>query len=262
MSYPIQPVSSFGDSELYYIYQQLIDIANNTSGSGGGGATQEQIFEIFNGTNSQGLAESLFFFDGENYLSLANINAQSMDYLNAIASYTYNYLSVAALGGRKGVATLTVDCLQELTEINPKLSAFYDGSLLSAAEILSNIAFYTNGANNYLNSIDTKLTDNATSTLQTTGNASLLNIETALTSAKQAEILSTSTTGSIAHQPHNISFYNSGSAAGTLTVNGTAVSIPAGVSVNYDAGGNGCKFAAGTFSYNATGTTFIISYVR
>lgn len=209
MSYPIQPVSSFGDSELYYIYQQLIDIANNTSGSGGGGATQEEIFEIFNGTNPEGEASSLF------------------------ATYLDSTKSVAQL----------------LSLIRTKLNDQATASNQTTA-------------NSSLSSIDTKLSSQATASNQTTGNASLLNIETALTSAKQAEILSTSTTGSIAHQPHNISFYNSGSAAGTLTVNGTAVSIPAGVSVNYDAGGNGCKFAAGTFSYNATGTTFIISYVR
>jgi hypothetical protein len=60
---------------------------------------------------------------------------------------------------------------------------------------------------------------------------------------------------------HNISIYNSGAATGTITVNGTTINLPTGVTVNYDAGGNNNRFPTNNFGYNATGTTFIITYV-
>jgi hypothetical protein len=75
-------------------------------------------------------------------------------------------------------------------------------------------------------------------------------------------LISTSATGTIPGQPHNISVYNSGGAVGTLTVSGgAAVNIPVGSTINMDAGGNNNRFASGAFVYNATGTTFIIAYV-
>jgi hypothetical protein len=83
-----------------------------------------------------------------------------------------------------------------------------------------------------------------------------------LDTIKTPHLISTSTTGTIAGQPHSVSVYNSGAAAGTLTINGDpAVSIPAGVTINMDAGGNNNRFTTGTIVYNATGTTFLISYV-
>jgi len=115
--------------------------------------------------------------------------------------------------------------------------------------------------NSSLSSIDTKLTDNATAANQTTGNTSLSNISTYLNTVRGAVL--TSITGSLTVAPavHNISVYNSGAAAGTINVNsGGAISIPAGVTVNFDAGGNNNRYAANTFVLNATGTTFIVSY--
>jgi|688.fasta_scaffold446123_2 hypothetical protein len=83
-----------------------------------------------------------------------------------------------------------------------------------------------------------------------------------LSAARWPYILSTSTTGSISSEVYSFSIYNSGSAAGTVTLSGApSVSIPAGATVNFDAGGSGFKFYGGSVVYNATGTTFLISYV-
>lgn len=75
----------------------------------------------------------------------------------------------------------------------------------------------------------------------------------------------TSTTGNltIAPQVHNISVYNSGAANGTINVNGGGnITIPAGVTVNFDAGGNNNRYPVNVFVLNATGTTFIVSYTQ
>jgi hypothetical protein len=75
----------------------------------------------------------------------------------------------------------------------------------------------------------------------------------------------TSITGSltIAVQVHNLSVYNSGASAGTINVDGGgAISIPAGVTVNFDAGGNNNRYAINKFVLNATGTTFLVSYTQ
>lgn len=76
------------------------------------------------------------------------------------------------------------------------------------------------------------------------------------------QIISTSGSGTINPQLHNISIANIGSATGTITVNGTTVNIPAGISLSYNAGGNNNRFPNAAFSYNATGTTFLITYVQ
>lgn len=130
-------------------------------------------------------------------------------------------------------------------------------------------------SNTKLTSIDTKLTSQATAANQTTGNSSLSSIDTKLStettnttnistylSTIRGAVL-TSITGSLTVAPavHNISVYNSGAAAGTINVSGGgAISIPSGVTVNFDAGGNNNRYAANTFVLNATGTTFIVSY--
>ena len=131
-------------------------------------------------------------------------------------------------------------------------------------------------ANTSLNSIDTKLSSQATASNQTTGNNSLSSIDTKLTTEttnttnistylstlRTPIIISTSASATISGQLHNISIYNSGAAVGTITVNGTTINLPVGVTVNYDAGGNNNRFPTNSFGYNATGTTFIISYVN
>jgi hypothetical protein len=52
MPVPIQPVTSFAEAELWYMYQQLTEINTNTAG-GGGGLSQTELYEVFNGTNPQ-----------------------------------------------------------------------------------------------------------------------------------------------------------------------------------------------------------------
>lgn len=105
-------------------------------------------------------------------------------------------------------------------------------------------------------------TDQATATNQVIANTNLNNIATYLGAIRTPVIISTSASGTITQLIHNISFYNSGASAGTITVNGTTISIPAGVSINYDAGGNNNRFPASSFAYNGTGTTLLISYTQ
>jgi hypothetical protein len=89
-----------------------------------------------------------------------------------------------------------------------------------------------------------------------------LALESSLSSIRTPHLISTTTSGTIPGQPHSISVYNSGNAVGTLTVDGgIAVNIPVGATINMDAGGNNNRFASGSFVYDATGTTFLISYV-
>jgi len=59
---------------------------------------------------------------------------------------------------------------------------------------------------------------------------------------------------------YNASFSNVGSAAITLTVGGSGpISIPAGVTVNYDPGANS-YYSGNLFSWVATGSTLIVAY--
>lgn len=189
MPYPIQPVTAFSEAELWYMYQQLIEINTNTSG--GSGLTQNELYEVFNGTNPEGLAASLF---------------ESIS------------------GGNTPLANLFVETLS--------------GSNFS----LANVAYDS----------FTRLSSIATNTA---------NAATYLSTLRTPVIVSTSGTATISGQLHNISIYNSGAATGTITVNGTTINLPTGVTVNYDAGGNNNRFPTNSFGYNATGTTFIISYV-
>jgi hypothetical protein len=80
--------------------------------------------------------------------------------------------------------------------------------------------------------------------------------------ARYPYILTSTAAGSIAGECNSFSIRNAGAAAGTVTLSGgTAVSIPAGTLLTYDAGGLGCKFYSGAVTWNATGTTFIVTYV-
>jgi hypothetical protein len=100
-----------------------------------------------------------------------------------------------------------------------------------------------------------------TNTKLTSIDTNTTNTATYLSTLRTPVIISTSASATISGQLHNISIYNSGAATGTITVNGTTVNLPSGVTVNYDAGGNNNRFPTNSFGYNATGTTFIISYV-
>lgn len=159
--------------------------------SGGTPATQTEIYEIFEGTNPQGYADSLFESISGSDTPLANLLVETLS------------------GSNVSAANLLYDSYLKLSSIN------------------------TN-----------------------TGNVS-----TYLSTLRTPVIISTSSSATISGQLHNISIYNSGAATGTITVNGTTINLPSGVTVNYDAGGNNNRFPTNSFGYNATGTTFIISYV-
>lgn len=181
-----------------------------TSGSGTG-ATQTEIYEIFEGTNPQGLAISLF-----NQLNSLGIADQ---------------LSETISGGDTPIANLLVETIS--------------GNNFGLGNINWNIYGQLTTSNSSLASIDTNT--NAISNH---------------TSAIRTPVL-TSITGNltIAVQIHNLSVYNSGASAGTINVDGGgAISIPAGVTINFDAGGNNNRYAINKFVLNATGTTFLVSY--
>ena len=83
-----------------------------------------------------------------------------------------------------------------------------------------------------------------------------------LTNQNKQPFLVTSTgTGSITVPTTNVIFYNYGGTAVIITVNGTANTVPTGVTLTFDAGGADNKFPEGRFSWNATGGTLHISYV-
>lgn len=225
MPYPIQNVNAFSEAELWYIYQQLIEINTNTSG-GSGGLTQTELFEVFNGTNSQGLAVSLF---------------ESLS------------------GGDTPLANILVETIS--------------GNTYSISNVCYNSFLEQQTTNSALQSIDAKTSNVVNNTGNTSINTGLMattlnNINSAIgttntyLSTIRTPVL-TSITGSltIAVQIHNLSIYNSGASAGTINVDGGgAISIPAGVTINFDAGGNNNRYAINKFVLNATGTTFLVSY--
>jgi hypothetical protein len=217
MPYPIQPVTAFSEAELWYMYQQLIEINANTIG--GTGLTQNELYEVFNGTNPEGLAASLFESISGGDTPLANLFVETLS------------------GSNFSLSNVCYNNFLRLSTINTNTISVQTNTLNSA---------------NSLSSIDTKLTTETTNTT---------NISTYLSTVRTPVVISTSASATISGQLHNISIYNSGAAVGTITVNGTTINLPVGVTVNYDAGGNNNRFPTNSFGYNATGTTFIISYV-
>lgn len=82
------------------------------------------------------------------------------------------------------------------------------------------------------------------------------------TGSSTGTLLSSTGVGTITVATKSVSIYNAGATAGTVNVNGGGnVSIPAGVTVNFDAG-TASKYPTSHFAYNATGTTFIISHTQ
>jgi hypothetical protein len=93
------------------------------------------------------------------------------------------------------------------------------------------------------------------------GIQTLVNSLTPSTSTSTAALLSSTTSGTINVATKSISFHNNdANNPAILNVNGGGnVNIPPGVTVNFDAGAN-AKYPAGHFVYDATGSSFIISY--
>ena len=204
MPAPIQTVNAFSEAELWYMYQQLTEINTNTSGGGGGGLSQTELYEVFNGTNSQGFAISLF--NQLNGLSIAD------------------QLSETISGGDTPIANILVETI---SGNNFSLANVCQNTKVNTDTIVTN----TNQISNHTGAIRTPVLTSITGNL------------------------------TIAVQVHNLSVYNSGASAGTINVDGGgAISIPAGVTVNFDAGGNNNRYAINKFVLNATGTTFLVSY--
>lgn len=222
-------VTDFSEAELWYIYEAL---TTQTFA----GATQQEIYEIFNGTNPQGQAISLF--NQNNGVSIAD------------------QLSETISGGDTTIANLLVETLS--------------GHNFSISNILQNYLEPINDSNSYIETytqnIDNKLTTTNNYLNIIDGNIDDIRSFTELTknylgTVRTPEIISATGSGTIAVQIHNVSIANVGSAVGTITVNGTTVNLPVGAVINYDAGGNNNRFAVNKFSYNGTGTTLLIQYV-
>jgi hypothetical protein len=97
--------------------------------------------------------------------------------------------------------------------------------------------------------------------LLTSIDADTSNIAADTTATRTAKVISTSTSGTIPGNPMTVSIFNANTMSGAVTIGGTTISVPGGVTLSYDAGGLNNKFATGNFVYDATGTTFIITYV-
>jgi hypothetical protein len=249
MPYPIQPVTAFSEAELWYMYQQLIEINTNTAGGGGGGGlSQTQLYEVFNGTNPEGFAVSLFESLSGNNNSLSNLLIEDKS------------------GSFETAANLLYFILQKETDIEINTGSAsttllsIDTNTLNSATSLSNIDGTTQTIEGYSQNIQNNTSAISTNTLNSSN--SLTSINNQISILRFPEVLSSSASGTIAVITHNISIANVGSATGTITVNGTTVNLLAGVSIDYNSGGLNNRFAANLFSYNATGTTFLIQYVR
>lgn len=199
-----------------------------TSGGGGTGATQTEIYEIFEGSNPQGLADSLFETNSGNNIPLANTQTETksgnFETTADLLFYLNQYLAPNTLNG---------------STIANQLSETISGG----DQIIANLLVETQSGLN-----------------QNVANL-LFNIDNALNSQRTPKVIETTGSGTIGVQIHNISIANTGSATGTITIDGNTINLPSGLTLSYNAGGLNNRFAVNKFGYNATGTTFIISYV-
>ena len=74
---------------------------------------------------------------------------------------------------------------------------------------------------------------------------------------REPNFLRSSASSSIAVATYSISVLNAGVATGTVM----GANILAGETLNFDAGGNGNMFTAGSFTFDGTGTDLAIIYV-
>ena len=200
-----------------------------TSGGSGSGASQTEIYEIFEGTNPQGRADSMFETLSGNNTPLANTQIEdksgSFETTANLLFFLNQFLSPNSING---------------STIANQLSETISGG----DQILANLFVETQSGLNI-------------------NVANLLyNIDNALNTQRTPKVIETTGSGTIGVQIHNISIANTGSATGTITIDGNTINLPSGVSVDYNAGGLNNRFAINKFGYNATGTTFIITYVQ
>jgi len=228
------------------------------SGGSGSGASQTEIYEIFEGTNSQGKADSLFETLSGTDKSLANllIESKSGGFETAadLLFFINQFLSPNSLNGST-IANQLSETLSGGDQILANLLVETNsGSFLSAANLLDVIKLNTQNTATNCGAITTNTAN--TTTAVTTSN-------TYLSALRTPVIISTSgSAAGINAQIHNISFANVGSAVGTITVNGTTVNIPVGAVIDYNAGGLNNRFPVNVFGYDGTGTTLLITYVQ
>lgn len=200
-----------------------------TSGGSGSGASQTEIYEIFEGTNPQGNANSLFETLSGNNNPLSNLLIEDKS------------------GSFETAANLLFFLEQYLT---PNIN--------NGLNIANQLSETISGGDQTIANL---LVDSVVGSNQSAANL-LYEISNALNSQRTPKIIETTSSGIIGVQIHNISIANTGSATGTITIDGNTINLPSGVSIDYNAGGLNNRFAVNKFGYNATGTTFLISYVQ
>jgi hypothetical protein len=200
-----------------------------TSGGSGSGASQTEIYEIFEGTNSQGKANSIFETLSGNEIPLSNTQIEDKS------------------GGFETTANLLFF-----------LNQFLAPNSTNGSTIADQLSETISGGDQTIANL---LVDSVVGSNQSAANL-LFEISNALNSQRTPKAIETSTSGTLNVQIHNISIANTGSATGTITIDGNTINLPSGVSVDYNAGGLNNRFAVNKFGYNATGTTFLITYVQ
>lgn len=259
------------------ITREQYELITNTGG-GGSGATQTEIYEIFEGINSQGRANSLFETLSGSNKALANLliedKSGTFDTAANLLYFLTQFLAPNGINGETIANQLSETISGSDQIISNLLVETLSGLNLSIANVIQQIktsqatASNQTTANNSLSNIDLNTSNTATNcgaintnTANTTTAVQTSN--TYLSVLRTPVILSTSgTSAGINAQIHNIAFANVGAAAGTITVNGTSVSLPVGAVVEYNAGGLNNRFAVNSFGYNGTGTTLLIQYVQ
>jgi hypothetical protein len=127
--------------------------------------------------------------------------------------------------------------------------------------LLTTIDGDTSNLDTPLSNLNKEATQLLIKNLLTSIDADTSNIAADTTATRTAKVISTTGSGTIPGNPMTVSIFNANTMSGSITIDGTTISVPGGVTLSYDAGGLNNKFATGNFVYNATGTTFIITYV-
>jgi hypothetical protein len=136
-----------------------------------------------------------------------------------------------------------------------------EATQLLIKNLLTTIDGDTSNLDVALSTLNKEATQLLIKNLLTSIDADTSNIAADTTATRTAKVISTTGSGTIPGNPMTVSIFNANTMSGAVTIDGTTISVPGGVTLSYDAGGLNNKFATGNFVYNATGTTFIITYV-
>lgn len=123
MPYPVQTVNAFSEAELWYMYQQLVEI----NGSSQDNITQLELFQVFNGTSPQGQAISLF--NQNNGISIADQLSETL----SGADITISNLLVETLTGNENrIANVCQNTKVNTDNISTYLSTIRTPEIISA----------------------------------------------------------------------------------------------------------------------------------